>query len=68
MQRKMYFSLVFRSLNRIFAIGDGELAHARQSMRASLPSLNRNFVKVLTKLLYEKVLFITAKRYGDFFL
>ncbi len=24
--------------------------------------------KVLTKLLYEKVLFITAKRYGDFFL
>ncbi len=46
MQRKMYFSLVFRSLNRIFAIGDGELAHARQSMRASLPSLNRNFVEL----------------------
>ena len=46
MQRKMYFSLAFYSFNRTFAIGDGELAHARQSMRASLPSLNRNFVEI----------------------
>ena len=64
----MYFYLAFYSFHRIFAIGDGELAHARQSMRASLPSLNRNFVELLTKLLYEKVLFITAKRYDVFFL
>ena len=46
MQRKMFFSLAFYSFHRIFAIGDGELAHARQSMQASLPSLNRNFVEL----------------------
>ena len=49
-----------------------EVAHARQSMRASLHSLNRNIVledsEKTNYIHYEKVLFITAKRYDVVFL
>ena len=38
-----------------YKIGFAEIAHARQSMQASLPSLNRNFLRGFCDYLVEKL-------------